>query len=148
MTTLKATILEAVKTAMKSQDKEKLATLRMLTAAIKQREVDERIELDDTEVLAVINKMVKQRRESITQYVAGNRQDLADKEEQELQLLVTFLPAQLSEDEILVHVKAAIAETGATSAKDMGKVMAILKPKLQGQADLQSVSAKVKDLLN
>ncbi len=148
MSTLKATIQEAVKTAMKTQAKETLTTLRMLTAAIKQREVDERIELDDTEVLAVINKMVKQRRESLAQFIAGNRQDLADKEQQELDLLVTFLPEQLGDAEVLSHIKQAITETEASSAKDMGKVMAILKPKLQGRADIQAVSAKVKELLN
>lgn len=148
MSTLKATIQEAVKTAMKSQAKETLTTLRMLTAAIKQREVDERIELDDTEVLAVINKMVKQRRESLAQFMAGNRPDLAEKEQQELDLLVTFLPEQLSEADVLQAVKLAIAETAASSAKDMGKVMAMLKPKLQGRADIQAVSAKVKELLN
>lgn len=148
MSTLKATILDAVKAAMKSQAKETLTTLRMLTAAIKQREVDERIELSDAEVLAVIDKMIKQRRESLNQFIAGNRQDLAEKEQKELDLLTTFLPEQLSETEVLQHVKNAITETQASSAKDMGKVMAILKPKLQGRADIQAVSAKVKELLN
>jgi uncharacterized protein YqeY len=148
MSTLKTTIQDAVKTAMRSQAKETLTTLRMLTAAIKQREVDERIELDDTEVLAVINKMVKQRRESLVQFIAGNRPDLAEKEQSELNLLMTFLPEQLSDAEVLQHVKSAITETEASNAKDMGKVMAILKPKLQGRADIQAVSAKVKELLS
>lgn len=147
MSNLKTRILDEVKGAMKTQAKDKLSTLRMITAAIKQREVDERIELDDTEVLVVINKMIKQRRESLSQYTAAGRQDLADKEQAELDLLATFLPEPLSEQAVEQCIQEAIKASEATSAKDMGKVMAMLKPQLQGRADIQAVSSRVKALL-
>jgi len=133
-----------VKTAMRAKDAARLSTLRLLTAAIKQREVDERIELDDTAVLGVIEKMIKQRRESIAQFEKGARQDLADAEKAEVQLLSAYLPAQMSDAEIQQEVEAAIAASGASGAKDMGKVMATLKGKLAGKADMGKVSVLVK----
>lgn len=148
MTTIKDKITEDMKTAMKSQDKERLGTIRLIMAALKQREVDERITLDDEQILATLNKMIKQRRDAITQYEAGNRADLAAKEVAEITVIQTYLPAQLSEGEIAAAVTAAISETGATTAKDMGKVMALLKQKLQGKAEMTLVSAKVKEHLN
>jgi uncharacterized protein YqeY len=144
---IKGQITEDMKTAMRSQDKERLATIRLIQAALKQKEVDERIELADEHVLAILDKMLKQRRESIMQYQAGNRPDLAEKEEAEIKIIQTYLPAQLSEDEIAKLIDDAMNESGATSAKDMGKVMAVLKPKLQGRADVAAVSAKVKTRL-
>ncbi len=144
---IKGQILEDMKTAMRSQNKEDLATIRLIMAALKQREVDERITLADEHVLAILDKMVKQRRESITQYEAGNRPDLVAKEQAEIQIIQKYLPAQLSETEISALIDSAIKESGATSAKDMGKVMAILKPRVQGRADVGSVSAKVKERL-
>ena len=141
---LKARIQEDVKAAMRAGEKERLATLRLISAAIKQREVDERIELDDVQTLAVIEKMVKQRRESIVQFEAGNRADLVAKENAELVILQAYLPTQLSETEVDALITAAIAATGAASIKDMGKVVGILKPKLQGRADMGKVSALVK----
>lgn len=144
---IKATILEDMKTAMKSQDKERLGTIRLIQAAFKQKEVDERIELTDEHVIGILNKMIKQRRDSISQYEAGNRPDLAQKETFELNLIQSYLPAQMSEADIIKAVEAAVAESGATSAKDMGKVMGALKAKLQGKADMTVVSAKVKEKL-
>lgn len=144
---IKGQIQEDMKTAMRSQDKERLAAIRLILAAIKQREVDERIELTDEHVLAILDKMLKQRRESIAQFEAANRQDLADKEKAEIVVIQAYLPAQLSETEIISMIKATIQETGAASAKDMGKVMAILKPKLQGRADIAKVSGQIKELL-
>lgn len=141
---LKERINEDVKAAMRAQDKRRLGALRLITAAIKQREVDERITLDDPQTLAVLEKMVKQRKESIAQFSQAHRQDLVDQETFELQLIQSYLPAQLSEAAVDAAVAAAIAETGAASVKDIGKVMAVLKPKLVGQADMSSVSAKVK----
>jgi uncharacterized protein YqeY len=129
---------------MRAKDAARLSTLRLLTAAIKQREVDERIELDDTAVLGVIEKMIKQRRESIAQFEKGARQDLADAEKAEVQLLSAYLPAQMSDAEIQQEVEAAIAASGASGAKDMGKVMATLKGKLAGKADMGKVSVLVK----
>src|SRR5688572_8505514 len=120
--TIKGQIQEDMKTAMRSQDKERLATIRLILAALKQREVDERIELTNEHVLAIMDKMLKQRRESITQYEAANRQDLADKEHAEVKVIQSYLPAQLTEAEILSLIDAAIQESSATSAKDMGKV--------------------------
>mgnify|MGYP001815038157 FL=1 len=119
----------------------------MLRAAIQRREVDERIELDEAQVLAVIEKLVKQARDSITQFEQGGRRDLADKEKKELDVLIAYLPAQLSAEEIEQHIKAVIDETGAASMKDMGKVMAKLKPLLQGKADMAAVSASIKNQL-
>jgi uncharacterized protein YqeY len=145
---IKEKIQEDMKTAMRSQDKERLATIRLVLAAIKQREVDERIELSDEQVLATLNKMIKQRRESITQFEAGNRADLAAKELAEINVIQVYLPAQMSPAEIEQAVAGALAESGATSAKDMGKVMGILKAKLQGKADMTLVSAKVKEKLS
>ncbi len=149
MSTLRERIHDDVKSAMRAGEKEKLATLRLITAAIKQREVDDRIALNnqllnDEQVLAVLDKMVKQRRESIAQYEAGNRPDLAEKEIIEIQVIQAFLPPQLSETEIAQLIDAAIKEAGATSARDMGKVMGILKPRLQGRADIGVVSSKIK----
>jgi len=144
---IKTQIQEDMKTAMRSQDKERLATIRLVLAALKQREVDERIELSDEQVLAVLDKMVKQRRDSITQYEAGNRQDLAQKEAEEIKVIQAYLPKQLSDAEIAALIEEAVKETGAASAKDMGKVMGVLKPKVQGRADVGAVSAKVKEKL-
>ncbi len=145
---IKDRILEDVKAAMRAQEKERLATIRLITAALKQREVDERIELDDEQVLAILNKMIKQRRDAITQFEAGNRPDLAQKEASEITVIQTYLPAQLNEAEIEQAVDAAMKETGATSAKDMGKIMGALKTQLSGKADMTLVSAKVKAKLS
>ena len=146
-TTIKDSVNEAMKTAMRSQQKERLATIRLILAALKQREVDERIVLSDEQIIATLNKMIKQRRDSITQFEAGNRPELAAKEAEEVKVIQEFLPAQLSAEEVDQAVAAAIAESGATSAKDMGKVMAALKASLQGKADMTVVSAKVKEKL-
>jgi uncharacterized protein len=144
---IKDRILEDMKVAMRAQDKDRLATIRLIMAALKQREVDERIELTDEHVTAILNKMIKQRRDSISQFEAGNRPDLVQKETAEVQVIQTYLPAQLSAAEVEAAVAAAIQESGATSAKDMGKVMGVLKAKLSGKADMTAVSAKVKELL-
>ena len=140
---LKERIQEDVKDAMRAKDKPRLATIRLITAAIKQREVDERIELDDTQVLVVLDKMCKQRRESISQFEQAGRDDLAAKEKAELELIQQYLPEQLSEAEINELIDAAMQSTGASSMKDMGKVMGQLKPKLQGRADMGAVSALI-----
>ena len=145
---LKDRITEDMKAAMKAGAKERLATIRLALAAIKQREVDERIELDDTQILAVIDKMVKQRRESITQFEAGGRQDLVAKEAEELKLLSDYLPAQLSDAELDALISEAIAATGASSIKDMGKVMGLIKSKAQGRADMGAVGARIKAKLS
>jgi hypothetical protein len=121
-----------------------LATIRLINAAIKQREVDERIELGDDQVLSVIEKMIKQRKDSITQFEAGGRQDLADKEKSEIAVLAAYMPAQMSEAEVQAEVASAVTQTGASGPQDMGKVMAVLKPKLAGRADMTAVSALVK----
>jgi uncharacterized protein len=144
---IKEKVLEDMKTAMRAQEKERLSTIRLIMAALKQREVDERIVLTDEQVLATLNKMIKQRRDSISQYEAGNRMDLAQKEAEEVRLIQQYLPAQLDAAEIDQAVLAAIQESGAVSAKDMGKVMGILKAKLQGKADMTVVSTKVKERL-
>jgi uncharacterized protein len=141
---LKSRITEDMKDAMRAKDAARLSTIRMLLAAIKQREVDERIELTDADVLAVIDKMIKQRKDSIAQFEAGRREDLAAIERAEVALLGAYLPAQLSDDEIDELVAEAIAATGAAGMAGMGKVMGVLKPKLAGRADLGVVSAKVK----
>jgi len=141
---LKARINDDVKAAMRGQDKARLAVLRLITAAIKQREVDERIELDDTQVLAVLDKMVKQRRDSIEQYTKAGRQELADKEAGEIEIIQAYMPAQLDEAELDVLIDEAIAASGAASMKDMGKVMGQLKPKVQGRADMGAVSGRIK----
>ena len=129
---------------MRARDRDRLGTLRLITAAIKQREVDERITLDDAQVLAVIDKMVKQRRESIAQFDAAGRTDLADKERAELAILQEFLPTPLGEDELGQLIDEAIAASGAQSARDMGAVIALLRPKVQGRADMADVSRRVK----
>jgi uncharacterized protein YqeY len=144
---IKGQIQEDMKNAMRSQDKERLAVIRLILAALKQREVDERIELADADVLAILDKMVKQRRESIVQYEAGNRPDLAEKEAAEITVIQHYLPAQLSDAEIEALIDAAIKESNAASMRDMGKVMGILKPKVQGRADVAAISAKVKERL-
>ena len=141
---LKQNVNDQVKQAMKSGDKDRLKVLRMLTAAIKQREVDERVELGDDDVLAVIEKMVKQRRESIEQYRAGGREELAEIEQAEIDVLGDFLPEPLSEGEIDALIDQAIADTGASQMSDMGQVMGRLKGPMQGRAALQQVSAKVR----
>jgi uncharacterized protein YqeY len=136
-----------MKSAMRAKDAARLSTIRLLLAAIKQREVDERIELDDAAVLGVIDKMIKQRRESITQFEKGSRTDLADAEKAEIKVLSAYLPAQMGDAELAQAVSAAIAESGASGVKDMGKVMALLKPRLAGKADMGKVSALVKTKL-
>jgi len=132
---------------MRSRDKPRLATLRLITAAIKQQEIDERIEMNDAQVLALLDKMCKQRRESISQFEKAGRDDLIAQEASELELIQTYLPEQLGEDEIAALIDEAMAATGAASIKDMGKVMGQLKPKLQGRADMGAVSAMIKDKL-
>jgi len=129
---------------MRSGEKERLGTIRMITAAIKQREVDERITLDDSQVLSVLEKMIKQRKESLEQFKAGNRQDLADKESAEITLLQSYMPAQLSGAELDALINEAVSATGAASIKDMGKVMGLIKAKAQGRADMGAVGAKIK----
>ena len=141
---LRERVNEDVKAAMKAREAERLGTLRLLTAAMKQREVDERITLDDAGVVAVIEKMLKQRKDSIAQYEKAGRQDLADAEKREMAILQAYLPQQLSEDEVAAIVAEAVAATGAAAPSDMGKVMAIVKPKLAGRADMGRVSALVK----
>ena len=145
--TLKEQITEDMKAAMRAKDVARLATIRLLTAAIKQKEVDERSEVTDDHVLAIIEKMIKQRKDSITQFEAGARQDLADIEKGELAILITYMPAALSDDEVGAEVAAAVAATGAAGPQDMGKVMAVLKSKLAGRADMTAVSALVKAAL-
>ena len=147
MTTLKERITEDMKAAMRAGEKERLGTIRMLLAAIKQREVDERVTLDDAQVLAVIEKMVKQRKESIVQFEQGGRADLAAKEKAEIELLVAYLPAQLSDADVDALIRAAIASTGAASIKDMGKVMGVVKAQAAGRADMGAVSARIKAAL-
>lgn len=144
MDALKERIKEDMKTSMKSGDKARLGVMRMILAAIKQVEIDERVELDDARVIVVLDKMLKQRRESIKQYRDANRIDLAEVEEAEILVIQDFLPQALNEAEIDDMVAKAIAETGAESVKDMGKVMAILKPQMQGRADMALVSARIK----
>lgn len=144
---LKARLTEDMKDAMRAKDKERLATIRLILAALKQREVDERIELDDTQVLAVLDKMLKQRRESIAQFESAGRTDLADKEAAEATIIQTYLPAALSPAEIDTLIDATIAATGATGVRDMGKVMAAIRAQAQGRADLSEVSARIKTRL-
>jgi uncharacterized protein YqeY len=141
---LKERITDDMKAAMRAGEKERLGVIRMITAAIKQREVDERIVLDDTQVLSVLEKMIKQRKESLAQFQAGNRQDLVDKESREITLLQTYMPSRLSDAEVDAMIADAIAATGAASIKDMGKVMGVIKAKAQGRADMAAVGAKIK----
>jgi uncharacterized protein YqeY len=145
---LKDRVTEDMKTAMRAGEKERLATIRLILSAIKQREVDERITLDDSQVLAAIEKMIKQRKEAITQFEAGNRADLVAKETAEIAILQTYLPAQMSDAEIDALIAEAIASTGAASIKDMGKVMGAVKAKAQGRADMGAVSARIKQKLS
>lgn len=142
--TLKAQITAAMKDAMRAKEKERLGAIRLIQAEIKRIEVDERIDVDDARVLAILDKMVKQRRDSINQYQDAGRQELADKEQAEIDVIQEFLPEALSEDELSTMIEAAIAESGAESMRDMGKVMAVLKPKIQGRADVGAVSGLVK----
>jgi uncharacterized protein len=144
---LKDRITEDMKNAMRAGERDRLATIRLALASIKQREVDERITLDDAQVLSVLDKMIKQRRESIVQFESGGRADLVAKETAEIAVLQGYLPAQMSEAEIDRLITESIAAAGATSMKDMGKVMALVKPKAQGRADLGAVSARIKQKL-
>ncbi|WP_168791778.1 GatB/YqeY domain-containing protein [Paraburkholderia aromaticivorans] len=144
---LKDRINDDMKAAMRARETERLGTVRLLLAAIKQREVDERITLDDTAITAVIDKMIKQRKDSISQFEAAGRTDLADKEKAELAILSAYMPEQMSEAEIVAEVQAAVAQTGANGPQDMGKVMGVLKSKLAGRADMTAVSAQVKAAL-
>ncbi|MBS4696114.1 GatB/YqeY domain-containing protein [Aeromonas veronii] len=144
---LKDQLKDQQKLAMLAKDKARLGAIRLLMAEIKQREVDSRIELNDEDILAVVTKMVKQRRDSISQFEAAGRQDLADKESAEIVVLQEFLPQQLTADEIAALIEQAITESGAAVMADMGKVMAVLKPKIQGRADVGAVSAQVKTRL-
>ncbi|WP_439683145.1 hypothetical protein MNJPNG_13445 [Cupriavidus oxalaticus] len=144
---LKARISEDMKNAMRARETERLGTIRLLLAAIKQREVDERTELDDTAVLAVVEKLIKQRKDSITQFQQAGRNDLADKELAEVEVLKVYMPAALSEAEVAAEVQQAVAATGAAGPQDMGKVMGVLKGKLAGRADMTAVSALVKAAL-
>ena len=144
---LKDRITEDMKTAMRAGDKDRLATVRLLLASIKQREVDERITLDDGQVLAVIEKMIKQRREAIAQFEAGGRSDLVAKESAEITVLQGYLPAQLTAAEVDALIAEAITATGASSIRDMGKVMGFVKPKAQGRTDMGALSARIKQKL-
>lgn len=146
--TLKAQIQEDVKTAMRARDQKRLTALRLITAAIKQIEVDKRIELDDQAVLGVLDKMVKQRRESLDQYQSAGRDDLAAQEQYELDLLAPYLPEPLSDDEVAALIRQAVAETGASSIRDMGAVMNKLRGEVQGRADMKTVSSAVKAQLS
>ena len=145
---LKQQITDDMKTAMRARDAARLGAIRLLLAAMKQREVDERIELSDADVVAIIEKMNKQRRDSISQYEAAGRQDLADVEKFEMSVLANYMPQQLGEDEIASAVAEAIAVTGAAGPQDMGKVMGMIKPKLAGRADMGKVSALIKAQLS
>jgi uncharacterized protein YqeY len=144
---LKSRIQEDVKQAMRAQQRELLAALRLVTAAIKQKEVDDRVELDDTQVLAILDKMVKQRRESLEQFVKAGREDLAEKERFELDLIGTYLPEPLGEAELSALIQSTIAELGASTIRDMGSVMAALRGQVQGRADMKAVSQAVKTQL-
>jgi len=145
--TLKTQISDDMKAAMRAKEAGKLSTIRLLLADIKRKEVDEQIELSDAQVVAVVEKMIKQRKDSITQFEAGGRADLADIEKAELAVLATYMPAGLSDEEVAAEVTAAVAASGAAGPQDMGKVMAVLKPKLAGRADMTVVSALVKKAL-
>jgi uncharacterized protein YqeY len=144
---LKQQVTEDMKNAMRAKDAARLSAIRLLLAALKQREVDERIELDDAAVVAIVEKLLKQRKDSFSQYQAAGRQDLADQEAFEIEVLTAYMPQQLAAEEVATLVRQAVAETGATGPRDMGKVMAWLKPKLAGRADMNSVSGLVKGAL-
>jgi uncharacterized protein len=141
---LKQQLTDDMKTAMRASDRERLGVIRLILAAVKQREVDERIELDDTQVLSVLEKMLKQRKDSVSQYAAAGREDLANVERAEMVVIETYMPAKLSDAEIDALIDAAIAETGASSARDMGKVVGALKGKVAGRADMGQVSGRIK----
>ena len=141
---LKARITDDMKTAMKARATERLGTIRLLLAALKQKEVDERVELTDTDIITIIDKMLKQRRDSVTQYPAANRADLADRETAEMVVLSEYLPQALAEAEIDALIDQAIADTGAAGMQEMGKVMAVLKPQMAGRADMAAVSGGIK----
>jgi uncharacterized protein YqeY len=141
---LRERVQNDMKSAMKAGDKRRLGVIRLMLAAVKQREVDERITLDDTQVLAVLDKMVKQRRDSVDQYTQAGRDDLAEQERYEIDVIQTYLPAQLGDEELTGLIREAIEATGAQSMKDMGKVMGMLRPQVQGRADMTVVSALVK----
>jgi hypothetical protein len=145
---LKDQITDDMKAAMRAKEAGKLSTIRLLIAEIKRKEVDERIELDDAQTVAIVEKMIKQRKDSISQFEAGNRPDLADIEKAELAVLVAYMPAGLSDEEVAAEVAAAVAASGAAGPQDMGKVMAIVKPKLAGRADMTVVSSLVKKALS
>ena len=145
---LKDQITEDMKTAMRAKDSERLGTIRLLLAALKQKEVDERVVLDDAAVVAIVDKLVKQRKDSVTAFTQGGRTDLADKEAAEIKVLEIYLPQRMSADEVAVEVKAIVAELGATGPGDMGKVMGVVKTRLAGKADMGQVSAAVKAALS
>lgn len=145
---LKQRIQEDVKSAMRAQEKQRLGVLRLISAAIKQREVDERIQLDDTQVIVVLDKMLKQRRDSVAQFKQANRQDLVDKESFEIEVIQSYLPQPLSESELTDLIEKAITEVGAKSVKDLGQVMGLLKPQVQGRADMKVVSQQLKQRLS
>jgi len=146
--TLKEQITEDMKTAMRAKDSERLGTIRLLLAALKQKEVDERVDLDDTMVVAIVDKMVKQRKDSIAAFTTGGRADLADKESAEIKVLEVYLPLRMSAEETVAAVKAIVAELGASGPGDMGKVMGVVKTRLAGKADMGQVSAAVKAALS
>lgn len=145
---LKTELTEAMKTAMKSGEKDRLGTIRLMLSALKQVEVDERIELDDTRIITILDKMLKQRRESIEQFEKAGRNDLTEIEQAEIDVIQTFMPQALSDTEIETIINEAISTTGAASIKDMGKVMGIVKPKMAGRADMGKVSGTIKNLLS
>jgi uncharacterized protein YqeY len=145
--TLKERITEDMKAAMRAKEADKLGTIRLLLAAVKQKEVDERVDVDDVALVGIVDKLIKQRKDSISQFTAAGRMDLADKESAELKVLEVYLPQRLSADEITAEVKAIVAEVGATGPADMGKVMGAVKAKLAGKADMGLVSAAVKAAL-
>ncbi|WP_395024189.1 GatB/YqeY domain-containing protein [Comamonas odontotermitis] len=145
---LKAQITEDMKTAMRAKDQERLGTIRLLQAAMKQKEVDERVELDDAMVIAIVDKMIKQRKDSIAAFETANRQDLADKEKAEIEVIQAYLPERMSAEEVTAAVQAIVAEVGASGPGDMGKVMGAVKAKLAGKADMGVVSAAVKAALS
>lgn len=145
---LKQKITDDMKSAMRARDKQRLGAIRLIQAAIKQREIDERISLDDAQVILVLDKMLKQRRDSLAQYEKAERQDLAKQEAFEILLIQTYMPQPLSETELAELIEAAITETGATSIKELGKVMGYIKPKVQGRADMRALSANLKKRLS
>jgi uncharacterized protein len=147
MSSLKDQITEDMKTAMRAKDSERLGTIRLLLAACKQKEVDERVELDDAMVVAIVDKLIKQRKDSIEAFVKAERQELADKEAAEMKVLQAYLPQRMSADEVLAEVNAIVAEIGATGPGDMGKVMGVVKTRLAGKAEMGTVSAAVKTAL-